>query len=343
MGSNWGPGTMGSNWGPGLLGRGRVQGWAQNPNTQPRKEAAAVAINRGQKPEENTTDSQTSQIAMLTSQIAMLTKELQVAKAETAAAKEAAVASAAAAAAAASTRDVGRAASGHLDDTQDQVAAATSDEVAQGIPVMPFSSNAEAVNSSAMPATAEEGPVAPQQQQQQPPVQVENRSLRVKPNCLSQVGDDCAVCVRGYVPTGRAGQRECTPAWGSQEAARAAGKLDMDHCVTHHGDDCTTCSPGYMPVGVPGHRRCEPKRVAVDPASPMENCVANVGNDCTICEMGYAPAGPNFNRRCVKVGQLWDGKRMNQEHRRGFMGWGGASRRRARPLSRGRRSRRSRR
>ena len=323
-GVNWGPGTMGSNWGPGLLRRGRVQGWAQNPNTQPRKEAAAVAINRGQKPEENTTDSERTQIAMLT-------KELQVAKAETAAAE-------AAAAAAASTRDVERAASGHLNDTQHQV----DEQAAEAFQVMtpePLSSNAEAGNSSAMPA--ERQLVAPQQQQ--PPVQVETRSLRVKPNCLSQVGDDCAVCVRGYVPTGRAGQRECTPAWGSQEAARAAGKLDMDHCVTHHGDDCTTCSPGYVPAGVPGHRRCEPKRVAVDPASPMENCVANVGNDCTICEMGYVPAGPNFNRRCVKVGQLWDRKRVNQEHRRGFMGWGGASRRRARPLSRGRRSRRSRR
>jgi len=341
---------MGSNWGPGLLGRGRVQGWAQNPNTQPRKEAAAVAINRGQKPEENTTDSQTSQIAMLTSQIAMLTKGLQVAKAETAAAKEAAAASAAAAAAAASTRDVGQAASGHLSSAtqhqvDEQVAAATTD-AAEAVPVMmpPVPSEAEAEIRSAMPATTEEQLVAPQQQQQQqPPVQVETRSLRVKPNCLSQVGNDCTVCARGYVPDpkGRPGHRDCVPAWGSQEAARAAGKLDMDHCVTHHGDDCTTCSPGYMPVGVPGHRRCEPKRVAVDPASPMEHCVANVGNDCTICEMGYAPAGPNFNRRCVKVGQLWDGKRMNQEHRRGFMGWGGASRRRARPLNRGRRSRRA--
>jgi hypothetical protein len=303
--------------------------WRRTQNLLNRQRATALQpIHPGKNPQ--------IMKAMMVTNNTILARKLQEKEQEVAAAS-------AAAEALASTQAAERAVSGHLDATQhqvdDQMTAATTD-AAEAIPVMmpPVPSEAEAEIRSAMPATTEEQLVAPQQQ---PPVQVETRSLRVKPNCLSQVGDDCAVCVRGYVPTGRAGQRECTPAWGSQEAARAAGKLDMDHCVTHHGDDCTTCSPGYMPVGVPGHRRCEPKRVAVDPASPMEHCVANVGNDCTICEMGYAPAGPNFNRRCVKVGQLWDGKRMNQEHRRGFMGWGGASRRRARPLSRGRRSRRA--
>jgi len=303
--------------------------WRRPQNLLNRQRATRRPINRGQRPQ--IIDAMMVRNTMLERKLQE--KEQEAAAAAAAAAKDEALAS---------TQAVKQAVSGHLDATQHQVdaqvAAATSD-AAEAIPVMmpPVPSEAEAEIRPAMPATTEEQLVAPQQQ----PVQVENRSLRVKPNCLSQVGDDCAVCVRGYVPTGRAGQRECTPAWGSQEAARAAGKLDMDHCITHHGDDCTTCSPGYVPVGVPGHRRCEPKRVAVDPASPMENCVANVGNDCTICEMGYAPAGPNFNRRCVKVGQLWDGKRMNQEHRRGFMGWGGASRRRARPLNRGRRSRRA--
>jgi len=306
------------------LGRGRGQGRSQDRNTQRRdeaarrNEAAAVPINRGRK------------------------------------AQEEEAAAAAASEAAASTQAAEKAVSEHLATIQNEVdaqmiaatneAAAASDIVPEGVPTMQ-QVDAEVETQfepEVRPAAAAAANTAAASH---PPIleKLEKRTLKVKPHCLSQVGDDCAVCVRGYVPTGRAGQRECTPAWGSQEAARAAGKLDMDHCVTHHGDDCTTCSPGYVPVGVPGHRRCAPKRVAVDPASPMENCVANVGNDCTICEMGYAPAGPNFNRRCVKVGQLWDGKRMNQEHRRGFMGWGGASRRRARPLSRGRRSRRSRR
>jgi hypothetical protein len=305
-----------------ILRRGRGQGRSQDRNTQRRdeaarrNEAAAVPINRGRK------------------------------------AQEEEAAAAAASEAAASTQAAEQAVSEHLATIQNEVdaqmiaatneAAAASDIVPEGVPTMQrVDAEPEVHPADATAAAAADNTAAASH----PPImeKLEKRTLKVKPHCLSQVGNDCTVCARGYVPDpkGRAGHRDCVPAWGSREAAAAAGKTDMEHCVTHHLDDCTTCERGYVPVGVPGHRRCEPKRVAVDPASPMEHCVANVGNDCTICEIGYAPAGPNFNRRCVKVGQLWDGKRMNQEHRRGFMGWGGASRRRARPLSRGRRSRRA--